>query len=351
MKNYEKESLLKNFFVFFPLLEILLVLLFIELYHTHKTDYYRTLLQEMHLCSYSLTCKQFGFDLTPQADHALNKLYQNNDAYAYFTIPKSKKYYMKISYTQDQLNHDTGKIKKDLWIKFILATFLLFGVALFFTFYSLAPIRKALKLNDEFIKDILHDFNTPITAMVLNIKMFKDEIGDDPYLSRISKSIDTILHLQNNLKNFLRNSPSQSQNIDIALLLDKRIKYMQNLYPKLTFTFLDKREFIKFTNEDLLIRIFDNLLNNAAKYNQANGAVTVRMTKERVIIEDTGKGIKNIHKAFERYYKEQDRGVGLGLSIVQKLCNELNITITIKSRSDQGTIISLDFSHLKKDSF
>ena len=31
-------------------------------------------------------------------------------------------------------------------------------------------------------KIYLHDFNTPITSMILNIKMFKDEKGEDPYI-------------------------------------------------------------------------------------------------------------------------------------------------------------------------
>ena len=84
MKNYEKESLFKNFIVFFSLLEILLVLLFVELYRTKKSEYKRSLLQEMQLCSYSLQCEQFSFDFEPQDKNILNKLYDNNGTYAYF---------------------------------------------------------------------------------------------------------------------------------------------------------------------------------------------------------------------------------------------------------------------------
>ncbi len=211
LKNYEKESLFKNFLVFFSLLEILLILLFIELYRTKKTEYRHNLLQNMRLCSYSLECEQFSFDFSPQSENILNKLYDGNETHAYFTIPKSKKYYMKISYAADKLQADIQEITRSLWIQFILASILLLGVALFFTFYSLNPIRKALRLNDEFIKDILHDFNTPITSMVLNIKMFQDEKGEDAYITRLSKSIDNILRLQNNLKSFLHNSPSQKK--------------------------------------------------------------------------------------------------------------------------------------------
>jgi signal transduction histidine kinase len=347
LKNYEKESLFKNFLVFFSLLEILLILLFIELYHTKRTEYRHNLLQDMRVCSYSLKCEQFTFDFAPQNDNIVNTLYDNNETYAYFSIPTSKKYYMKISYSSDKLLADLWEITKTLWIKFILATLLLFGVALFFTFYSLSPIRKALKLNDEFIKDILHDFNTPITAMILNIRMFKDEKGEDPYISRLSKSIDNLLLLQNNLKSFLHNSPSQSQKVDIATLAEERLKNIHNIYPKLDCVFHKKNDLKKNTNHELLVRILDNILSNAAKYNKPDGKIILTIAKENITIEDTGKGIKDINKVFQRHYKEQDRGLGLGLHIVKKLCNELNIGMNIQSQIDIGTKILLNFQHLK----
>ncbi len=349
MKNYEKESLFKNFLVFFSLLEILLVLLFTELYHTQKTEYKHNLLQNMQLCSYSLECKEFSFDFAPQSENILNKLYENNGTYAYFTIPKSKKYYMKISYPVDKLQADIQEIRQTLWFQFILASLLLLAVALFFTFYSLSPIRKALRLNDEFIKDILHDFNTPITSMVLNIKMFQDEKGEDPYISRLSKSIDNLLRLQNNLKSFLHNSPSQSQNVDIATLVEERLKNIQNIYPDLAYIYDKQNDLVKMTNHELLMRILDNILSNAAKYNKTNGEVRVTISHETVVIEDTGKGIKDVDKVLHRYYKEQDRGIGLGLHIVKKLCNELNINMNIQSQINRGTKITLNFQHLRKE--
>jgi len=348
LKNYEKESLFKNFIVFFSLLEILLVLLFLELYRTKNSEYKRTLLQEMQLCSYSLKCEQFSFDFEPQDKNILNKLYENNGTYAYFSIPESKKYYMKISYDNDKLKNDMREITQAFWIQFIFATLLLFAVALFFTFYSLNPIRKALRLNDEFIKDILHDFNTPLTSMILNLKMFKDEKGDNPYVTRLSQSIDHMLLLQNNLKTFLHNSPSQNQSVDIAALSEDRLKNIQNIYPKLEYIFEKHNDLVKNTNYELLMRILDNILSNAAKYNTVKGKVKVTVRYEAVIIEDTGIGIKDAKKVFQRYYKEQVRGVGLGLHIVEKLCNELNIGLILESKIDHGTKITLNFNYLKE---
>jgi hypothetical protein len=199
LKRYEKESLLKNFLVFFSLLALLLILLFIELYTTKIREYKQNLFKTMHVCNYTMVCPQFAYNFVKKDKTKLNELYEDDGLYSYYTIPKSEKYYMKISYTKSAYNSDRQSIKNRLWIKFILALLLLCIIALFFTFYSLRPIRKALQLNDEFIKDILHDFNTPISSMVLNIKMFQEDKGDDPFIKRISQAIKSIMQLQNTL--------------------------------------------------------------------------------------------------------------------------------------------------------
>ena len=246
---------------------------------------------------------------------------------------------------------DTGRydIRKVLWIEFALFSILLFIIAIFFTFYSLNPIRKALKINDEFIKDILHDFNTPISAIILNIEMFEEDNGKNSYMNRITKSISRILLLQNNLKNFLSNSPSQNSLCNISNITKESFENISNSYPNLTFIIKQDNDIIKFSNVEVIRRVVDNLITNACKYNKAKGKVTLIISKDIITISDTGKGIKKPSKVFMRYYKEQDRGIGLGLHIVKKLCDEVNIKISIDSKIDIGTDIKLNFKHLKKE--
>jgi len=348
LKRYEKESLVKNFLVFFSLLETLLLLLFIERYHTQKEEYTQTMYKTMQVCSYTLECAQFKFDFTPKDKVERNVLYKDKGLYSYFTIPKSEKYYIKISYSTAAYFKDIKEIQQKTLLQFMLMTLILLMLALFFTFYSLRPIRDALKLNDEFIKDILHDFNTPITSIVLNIRMHTKEYESTPFLKRISLSIDTILHLQNNLKSFLHNSPSQNTEVNINILAKERLQLIENIYPKITFIYEDSDSIMRITNEELLTRILNNILSNAAKYNKTNGTVKITIKGTKLTIEDTGKGIKNIKKALQRYHKEQTRGLGIGLHIVQKLVQELNIDMQIKSQENIGTSFILDFKHLAK---
>ena len=335
--------------VFFSLLEILLVLLFLQIYHNAKDDYHKELLHTMQLCSYSLSCEQFKLDFVPKKEHELNHLYiDNNGTKVFFQLPKSEKYDMQLAYNAKNYEMDSDEVLNEIRYEFLGISFLLLFIAIIFTFYSLNPIRKALQLNDEFIKDILHDFNTPLSAMVLNITMFNRSQEKDAYIERVSQSINTMLLLQDNLKTFLYKSPEQMEEIDVANLVEKRVALMEGLYPKLTFRYEELSRFNAWTNRDLLTRVLDNLLSNAAKYNKPNGLVTVTVNEHEIIIKDTGKGIKDVNKVFQRYYTEQERGLGLGLHIVEKLTKVLTIELSIQSELAVGTEVCLKFEKLKE---
>ena len=302
----------------------------------------------MEVCSYTLKCKQYRFDFESKRDTVTNILYEDNGFYSYFRVPKSRKFNIKLSFPLEKVNSDTHKIFYKLLIRFIAISFLLFIVALFFTFYSLKPIRRALQINDEFIKDILHDFNTPITSMVLNIEMLEEEDKQNPFIKRVTQGVDNMILLQNNLRSFLALSILENDKVDIALLAKNRLDFIQNIYPKVKFIYIKKSSLLKISNSDLLIRILDNLLSNAGKYNKIQGSVELLVTDNLITIKDSGKGIKNTSRVLERYYTEQDRGLGIGLHIVNKLLIELNISMTIESKEGEGTTISLDFTQLRE---
>ena len=326
----------------------LLVLLFIELYHTQKKEYKQDLYKTMQVCSYTMECPQFKFDFAEYNQTQLNKLYEDNGPYAYFSIPTSQEFMIKFYYEKTHFLDDIKEIRSTLWVRFILATFLLMGLALFFTYYTLKPIRKALQLNDEFIKDILHDFNTPISAMILNIEMFKEDYKNNHFVENISHSIDTISLLQNNLKSFLFHSHEQMEEVDVSKLLTQRVDFMRNLYPRIDFNITHKTTLICTTHMQLFTRVLDNLLSNAAKYNIPNGQVTITLTETNITIEDTGKGIKDTKKVFERYYTEQSRGLGLGLPIVKKLCKQLQIGLHLDSTPSIGTTVTLTCAQIQR---
>jgi signal transduction histidine kinase len=108
-----------------------------------------------------------------------------------------------------------------------------------------------------------------------------------------------------------------------------------------------------FGDEIYLKRLFTNLLDNAIKFTESNGKVTVQTEiskpgKVTVKIEDTGIGIdsKTLASLGTRFYRaDQARskdGAGLGLSIVKAICDAHQGTLRFESVPGQGTRVFVD---------
>ena len=346
MKTYEWESLLKSFFIFFILLEVLLAINFWHEFRDRTLQLEEKIETELKLCAYTIQCDGLITDFVEKdKDKEENILYKEGDFFSYFKVPTVEKYLMKVTFPRKEYLTRVEKLKKVLYEEFLLYSFVAALVSLLFSFYALMPLRRALRLNEEFVKDILHDFNTPISSMRINLKLFKREIGENRKIERLENNIETILSLQNNLQIFLKGVSTQSERFDLKELLKSRIKYFRILYPDIDYTITMESTKLE-SNKDALTRILDNLLSNAGKYNRKNGSVSITMQEKRLSIQDTGKGIRNPSKVFDRYYKEQERGIGIGLHIVKKLCDELHIVPTIESGKEGGTKLLLDLTPL-----
>jgi len=301
----------------------------------------------MKLCAYTVQCDGLKTDFVEKDQgKEENILYNYGDFYSYFKVPTVEKYMMQVIYPEKRYLFRVEKIKHSIYNKFFFYSLFSAFVSLLFSLYAVMPLRKALRMNEEFVKDILHDFNTPISSMRINFKLFKREIGENQKIERLENNIETILSLQNNLQIFLKGIPAQTEEFSLKELLEKRIKYFKILYPDIEYSLVLDGKTILRTNRDAVVRIIDNLLSNAGKYNISNGKVFIKLENKTLFIEDTGKGIKNPSKVFDRYYKEQDRGIGIGMHIVKKLCDELHIAIKVKSKEDQGTVMILNLNGL-----
>jgi len=346
LKTYELESFLKSFFIFLILLEILLALNFWHEYQVKKQDIKEKIKVEMKLCAYTVQCEGLSTDFVSKGkDKEENVLYKNGDFYSYFSVPTVKKYLMKVVYPQKKYAMHLQKLEEKLKQKFLLYSLFAALVSFLFSMYALMPLRRALRLNEEFVKDILHDFNTPLSSMKINLKLFKKEIGENPKIERLENNIETILSLQHNLKTFLSGALTQVEVFDVETIISERVPYFRILYPDITYH-LEMKPFKVKANKDAFVRIVDNLLSNAGKYNRRAGQVRIGMKGTVLKIEDTGKGIAEPSKVFNRYYKEQERGIGIGLHIVKKLCDEMRIAIKIKSRVGEGTLITLNLASI-----
>ena len=341
MKQYEKKALFRNFIVFFALQIVLLGIIFALQYKSKVKELDRAIYSNMEICSYSLDCKEYDYDFVEiKYNLKENKLYKSNNIYRLFSLPTVDKHYLKIILKKDKYLQKKAKVRHELIKEFMLYTILIAIISFLFSLYTLRPLKRALELNEEFIKDLLHDINTPLSSLILNLKLIQKEYGESRYIKRAQNSISSIINLQENFKAFLNSSNLQKESFNLKELIDSSIEYFSQIYKDIEYINLVKDTNI-FTNKDAFKRVIDNIIDNASKYNKKGGFVKVYIKDNSLIIEDSGIGIKDTKKIFNRYYKESQRGLGLGMHIVNKIAKELNIKVEIESKVDIGTKVIL----------
>ena len=346
MKKYEIESFLKSFFIAFFLLEVLMLVVTWQNFTRAKEAIGEQIKSQMQVCRYDAKCKGFDVDFVKKAKgQETQHLYVGREVYAYFSIPTVENFLMKVSLDRAAYYAQIEQARSEFVGDFILYSIVILFLSFVFSVYALWPLRRALRLNEEFSRDILHDFNTPISSMMINFRLFRDEIGSNKKLDRLENNIETIVTLQQNLRAFLLDMETQTQRLDLQNILSRRIEYFRHLYRDCRYD-LDIPPVKLVCNRDAMIRILDNLLSNAGKYNRPGGEVRITYSVHRLKIADTGKGIAQPNRIFERFYKEQERGTGIGMHIVRKLCDEMGSGIDVESKMGEGTTVTLDLSNV-----
>jgi len=349
LKNYELESFIKSFLLFFFSLTLLVVVLFYFDYKKNIENLKNEIFTQMRMCSFDLKCPDF--DLKFEKKESIKPLFLYEDKgglVSYFNFLGINEKYLSIRYSKQKYKMKKEKYLKNIILKYIFIEFILMLLSFLFSYYALRPLRDALLTIEEFIKDILHDVNTPITTLALNSALLKDDDKNMDKIKKINHSIKKIVWIQDNLKSYISDMPTQKDIIRLRPIVLDQIKFFSSIYTDISYQIVGD-SFKVYTNKELLSRILSNIISNAYKYNKRGGTVIISCDSKhsKLIIKDSGIGIKNPSKVFDRFYKEQSRGTGIGLHIVKKFCDELMIGVELKSKLSEGTEIILDFSKIK----
>ncbi len=347
LKKVEIESFIKSFLLFFISLSSVIWFLVHQIHQNEIHNLEDTIYSQMKIASLGSKIQSFKKVILPiDKSIVLNTFYTDNQELSvYFESRDSNNTLVKVSYPIKSLDYDEDLIFKQSLKRFLKSLVIIFIVSVLFSTYALYPYKRYLKLTDEFIKDILHDFNTPISTMRLNTSLLKKKI-DNKNLQRIEGGIETILNLQNNLKEYIEDEIQKSEKFNIKDIIIQRVEYIQGVFPHISFNINVENKII-YCYKDGFIRIIDNILSNACKYNKKDGSVILTLSEDRILeIKDTGKGIKNPKKIFNRFYKETSRGLGIGLHLVKKLSQKMSISLHVDSQVDVGTTFKLDLSKL-----
>ncbi len=342
--KYEKEAFIKAFFIYFISIFILVTIIFYFYYRDlYFSEKYKLFLQ-MKNYSLSFKGKKFKIDLVKYPDNKL-KLYElletKESFYMIIPVPGVKNEFLKIYYPKSRFFEDMSSKIKTLLFFYMLSIFTVLVLSLIFAIYTVYPLKKAIIILNETLKDIVHDINTPIMSALINLKILKSKYSHDEDLERLEVAIKQMANLYENLQYILKETKKYKEDVNVKELIEKELKILSKMYPDITVrTKLEK--VIISTDKRGLERIVSNLLTNAFKHNIKNGYVEIVLNKKELIIKNSSKKIENPDMIFERYYRESQRGIGIGLSIVKKLAEELNFKLKVNIK-ENTFIIKLKF--------
>lgn len=142
----------------------------------------------------------------------------------------------------------------------------------------------------------------------------------------------------------------ENKNFNISEAITEIINDLKIIYPNQKINFSSKKSFIN-SDYHLIRQLFLNLIENAIKYGRDKEIyINIRENKNIIVdIIDNGEGIsqENLKHIFDRFFRvdkarsREMKSHGLGLSIVKKIVETLNIDLDIRSELNKGTIVTL----------
>lgn len=223
---------------------------------------------------------------------------------------------------------------------------------------------EALEANiakSRFLAQASHDLRQPIHAISLFTACLRDTglHGEQRQMvNNIDKSLNSVAGLFRSLLDVSTLDSGRvsvkSQVVSLGDLIGEVARQNSEVaqWSKSPLMAMPTAVFVK-TDPELLTTIVQNIVSNALKYAPGKPVLIGCRRRGRTIsveIHDRGPGIEAHHlpRLFEEFYQVRapgDRdveGVGLGLSIVQRLARLMGLTVTIASRVGHGTRVKID---------
>ncbi len=264
-----------------------------------------------------------------------------------YLIDKSTYLHLGVKYIvikEDNFFQKINNLSENIIIAFLLSLLFISIIGYFLSKLFLEPIKNEINNLDRFIRDTTHELNTPISALLMSINSIKNSNVETKKLKRIEISAKQISDLYSDLTYMLFSDKLQKdiQKINFEELINERVNYFFDLANVKNIEFiLNLSEFYFEIDESDAIRLIDNLISNAIKYNKIGGKIEINLNKNILVFKDNGIGIKEekLKEIFDRYKRvnPEKGGFGIGLNIVFNIAKEYNIKIGVSSKLKEGS--------------
>jgi len=276
---------------------------------------------------------------------------EDNNYYMIYPLPSE--FYFKANYLLVSTVHRANDIYLLALLTMLMILLILFllSVRLFKNFSR--PFEAINHKLDKFIKDSMHEINTPLSIININAELFANKYGDNKYLQRMKSASKTLATIYDDMDYLIKQGrvEHKTEEINISEFVENRVDYFKGiaiLKHIQVETEIEPNLWYQFSKTKLQ-RIVDNTISNAIKYSYDHKEVRIRIEKRdsQIIfsVEDQGVGIENIERIFSRYYRENQTkgGFGIGLNIVKDIIDKEGIALEVKSKVGEGTIFVYTF--------
>lgn len=237
---------------------------------------------------------------------------------------------------------------------------------------ALAIAERANMAKTDFLSRMSHDMRTPMNGILglSNLMLEKTDVGE------IHSDLEQLQYSGNYLLNLINDTLDMSKieagKLELHIAPADKERLIENIVANAKIMAADKGVNLHVSVENALSeetkniyadaarveQILMNLISNAVKYTPKDGnidlimetlSVTESEVQERYIVRDTGIGIKEdfVERIFEpfsmegRLHIEREGGTGLGLAIVAELVEAMGGTISVDSKENEGTTMTL----------
>lgn len=183
----------------------------------------------------------------------------------------------------------------------------------------------------QFIENASHELQTPLAIAINKMDLLLDsEVITTEQSSEINMIKKYLLRLTYLNKSLLMLSKIENkqfhktENIHFNILIHNLLEDASDviLFKKIRFNLREEADFYALINPDLVSVLISNLLRNAVKHTPKGGEITIVITSEKIIFENSATGFSlNEQQIFNRFYKQStdSSSTGLGLSIVKSI--------------------------------
>jgi two-component system phosphate regulon sensor histidine kinase PhoR len=237
------------------------------------------------------------------------------------------------------------------------------------TFHDLTPLRRVEEMRADFVANASHELRTPLAALSGFIETLQGSARDDakarerflPIMQeqarRMARLIDDLLSLSRIELNAHRRPDTP---VDLVPIVRQVADGLQTLARDRGVTVhIDAANAIRVPGDrDELVRVFENLVENALKYGAAGKRVDIGFSEgespegeqeARISVRDYGPGIapEHVPRLTERFYRVDVResraqgGTGLGLALVKHILNRHHGRLLIESMPGAGATFTI----------